>query len=211
MSDLKNRVALITGASRGIGRAIGERLGRDGAIVAVNYRDHLNEAEEAARAIERAGGRAKLFQADVSITDEICRLFGEFEIAFGGIDIFVANAGLPFIGVPIVDVEEEDFDRLFALNTKGSFIALQEAARRVRQGGRIIDVSTSTTVFPAAGMGVNSASKARSKLIVEVLAIRLGPRGITVNSVLRGATETAFIKVPPETERERMSQGSPFG
>ncbi|RZJ94814.1 MAG: SDR family NAD(P)-dependent oxidoreductase, partial [Novosphingobium sp.] len=144
MTSLKGKVALITGASRGIGRAIGERLGREGATVAINYRSRPEEAAEAVRAVEEAGGVARPFQADVADMADIRRLFAEVDTAFGGLDIVVANAGLPFIGVPVVDVKEEDFDRIFGLNAKGSFFVLQEAAKRVRDGGRIIDISTST-------------------------------------------------------------------
>jgi 3-oxoacyl-[acyl-carrier protein] reductase len=211
MSSLENKVALITGASRGIGRAIGERLGHDGAAVGVNYRNRPEEAAEAVRAIEGTGGRARAFHADVARVAEIRRLFAEVAAAFGGIDIVVANAGLPFIGVPVVDVTEEDFDRVNAVNNKGSFFVMQEAARRVRRGGRIVDISSSTTFFTAAGMGVHAASKAGSKLIVEVLAAELGAKRITVNSVMPGATRTEFIKDAPQSELDRIAAGTPLG
>lgn len=211
MTSLKGKVALITGASRGIGRAIGERLGREGATVAINYRSRPEEAADAVRAVEKAGGVARAFQADVANMADIGRLFSEVDSAFGGLDIVVANAGLPFIGVAVVDVREEDFDRIFGLNAKGSFFVLQEAAKRVRNGGRILDISTSTTAFTAQGMGLHAASKAGSKLIVEVLAIELGHRAITVNSVMPGATNTEFIKDAPQEERDRIAAGSPLG
>lgn len=211
MEGMAGKVALVTGASRGIGRAIAERLARAGATVAVNYRSRPGEAAEAVGAVEAAGGRARAFQADVSRVPEIRRLFAEVAEAFGGVDVVVANAGMPFIGVPVAEVTEEDFDRVNAVNNKGSFFVMQEAARRVRDGGRIIDVSSSTTFFTAAGMGVHAASKAGSKIIVEVLAAELGPRGVTVNSVMPGATRTEFIKDAPQAELDRIAAGSPLG
>ena len=211
MTSMKNKVALITGASRGIGRAIGEALGREGATVAINYRSRPEEAAEAVRAVEQAGGTARAFQGDVAELADIERLFDEVTSAFGGMDVVIANAGLPFIGVPVADVSEADFDRIFGLNAKGSFFVLQQAARRIRDHGRIIDISTSTTMFAGAGMGLHSASKAGSKLIVEVLALELGHRGVTVNSVMPGATNTEFLKDAPQSERQRVAAGSPLG
>jgi 3-oxoacyl-[acyl-carrier protein] reductase len=211
MSGIESKVALITGASRGIGRAIGERLGLAGATVAINYRSRRDEAVEVVRAIESAGGRARAFQADVAQVAEIRRLFAQVVAAFGGIDIVVANAGMPFIGVPVVEVTEEDFDRVYGVNNKGSFFVMQEAARHVRDGGRIVDISSSTTFYAAAGMGVHAASKAGSRLIVEVLAAELGSRRITVNSVMPGATRTEFIKDAPQSELDRIAAGSPLG
>ena len=164
-----------------------------GGSYGINYLSRPEGAAEAVRAIESAGSRAQAFQADVAQVAEIRRLFAGVAAAFGGIDIVVANAGMPFIGVPVIDVTEEDFDRVYGVNNKGSFFVMQEAARRVRHGGRIVDISSSTTFFTAAGMGVHAASKAGSKLIVEVLAAELGSKRITVNSVMPGATRTEFI------------------
>lgn len=211
MKSLLGKTVLITGASRGIGRAVGERLGRDGATIAVNYRSRPEEAQAAVSAIEQAGGRAKAFQADVADTTQIRRLFDDVEGEFDGLDVVIVNAGLPFIGVPVTDVTEQDFDRIYAVNSKGSFFVMQEAARRIRDHGRIVDISSSTTFFTAAGMGVHAASKAGSKLIVEVLAAELGHRGITVNSVMPGATRTEFLKDAPSSELDRIAEGSPLG
>jgi 3-oxoacyl-[acyl-carrier protein] reductase len=205
------KVALVTGASRGIGRVIAVRLARDGAAVALNSRSRPDEAADAARAVEQAGGRAQLAQCDMSVLADIGRVFDQAIDTFGRLDIVVANAGLPFIGVPVVDVTEADFDRISAVNWKGSFFTPQEAARRVADGGRIVDISSSTTVFTAAGMGLHAAGKAGSKIIVETLAAELGPRGITVNTVMPGATDTEFLKDAPQSERDRIASSTPLG
>src|SRR5918998_114599 len=118
-----------------------------GGSYGINYLSRPEGAAEAVRAIESAGSRAQAFQADVAQVAEIRRLFAGVAAAFGGIDIVVANAGMPFIGVPVIDVTEEDFDRVYGVNNKGSFFVMQEAARRVRHGGRIVDISSSTTFF----------------------------------------------------------------
>jgi 3-oxoacyl-[acyl-carrier protein] reductase len=208
---LAGKVALVTGASRGIGRALVERLAADGAAVVINYRSQAPEAEALAAALVDGGGRAVAVQADVSRVSDIRRLFDAAEGAFGGLDIVVANAGLPAIGVPFTDVTEAQFDRLFALNARGTFFVLQEAARRVRDGGRVVDVSSSTTVYPAAGFAVHASSKAGARVMVEVLAQELGPRGVTVNSVLPGGTDTAFLDGAPAAELERIRRASPLG
>ena len=136
-----SKVALITGAATGIGRAIAIRLAKDGIAVAINYVGNSSQADEVAKEIQANGGIAKAFSADVSKVLEIEHLFNEVSKAFGGIDIVVANAGIAVMGIPIVDVTEADFDRINAVNHKGTYFVLQQAAKQVRNGGRIIQIS----------------------------------------------------------------------
>ena len=201
MTDLRNKVALITGGGRGIGKAIAERYGALGASVVVNYSSGEAAARETVAEIERLGGTAIAVQADVSKVAEIERLFAASLEKFAGLDIVVANAGVELVGQPILDFTEADFDRVFAVNTKGTFFTLQQAAKHVRDNGRIIYVGSSTTAFPFAGRGLYSGSKIAPQLLVDVLAKEIGERGVTVNSILPTATEGAGVhtEVKPET------------
>ena len=209
MSDLRGKVALVTGSSRGIGRAIAERLARDGAAVAVNFSGGLADAEAVVSGIEQAGGRAVAIKADLSHVSEIRRLFAEVDTRLGRLDILVNNAGIGAL-TPLAEVDEETFDRVFAVNAKAVLFACQEAAKRLGQGGRIVNVSSSTTVFPLANTTIYAASKAVPKIYTEVLARELGPRGITVNSVTPGATEPGMFAGAPEAIKAFAAQSSPF-
>ena len=131
MANLKNKVALVTGSARGIGKAIAERFGALGASVVVNYATSEGPAQETVAAITRLGGAAMAVQADVAKVADIERLFAATLHAYGRVDIVVANAGLELVGTPIADVAESDYDRLFAVNTKGAFFTLQQAARHI--------------------------------------------------------------------------------
>jgi 3-oxoacyl-[acyl-carrier protein] reductase len=139
--NLRGKVAIVTGGARGIGRGIAERLAREGAAVIVNYLANDEAATDTIRTITEAGGKARAVKANLSRLDEINRLFDETEAAFGGIDIVVANAATAIIK-PFVEFTEEEYDRVFNVNAKGVFFIMQQAARRVRDGGRIIVVST---------------------------------------------------------------------
>jgi 3-oxoacyl-[acyl-carrier protein] reductase len=213
MGPLTDKVAIVTGASRGIGRAIAERLGRDGAAVVVNYATTPMQAEEVVRAIERTGGAAVAIGADVSRRAEVCRLFDQAEARFGGIDIVVNNAGVLSLGL-VTDVAEEEFDQLFAINARGAFFVLQESARRVRDGGRIISTSSSVTVRPLPQTAVYAASKAAVEQFTKVLAREVGERRITVNAVAPGGTETGMLtperatELKEETALRRVGQPS---
>jgi 3-oxoacyl-[acyl-carrier protein] reductase len=201
MTDLKGKVALITGSARGIGKAIAERYGSCGASVVVNYARDRERANATVDSIERLGGTAIAIQADVSKVADIERLFADTVERFGRLDIVVANAGVELVDRPVVDVSEEDFDRLFGVNTKGAFFTLQNAARHVADNGRIIYVGSSNTAYPLPGYGLYGGSKIAPQFLVQVLAKELGARGIAVNAILPTAIGGAGIftdEVKPE-------------
>ncbi len=132
-------------------------------------------------------------KADVSRPDEVERLFAETMQRFGTIDIVVANAGVELIDQPLLDATEAQFDRLFAVNTKGAFFTLQQAGKYIADNGRIISVGSSTTVLPAAGVGLYGASKMAARYVVGVLALELGQRGITVNTIIPTSIDGAGV------------------
>ena len=193
MTDLTCKVALITGSARGIGRAIAERYALLGAAVVVNYASSEAPALEAVAAIEAKGGRAIAIKADASQVAELGRLFTDTIQRLGQIDIVVANAGRELIETPIGDITEADFDRLFAINAKGTFFTLQLAAQHVTDNGRIIYIGSSTTRFPLPGYTLYGASKLGAQFAVESLAKEIGPRGVTVNTILPTVTEGAGV------------------
>ena len=209
MTPLSGRVAIVTGSARGIGRAVAERLGREGASVVVNYVRNADQAEEVVSAIESAGARALAVQADMSQIADIRRLFRETFDHFGRLDILVNNAGL-FQPHPIAEVTEDEFDAAFALNAKGAFFAFQEAARRMGDGGRIINISSCSTAMSLPGFAVYVGSKAAGEQFARALAKELGGRGITVNTVSPGFTETDMLPQDPEW-RKMGAQMSAFG
>jgi 3-oxoacyl-[acyl-carrier protein] reductase len=204
MTASTNRVGLVTGAATGIGRAIAIRLAKDGIAIAVNYVGNSTQADEVVNEIKEAGGVAAAFQADVSLVPEIVKLFNDVITAFGGIDIVVANAGVAVMGIPIIDVTEADFDHINAVNYKGTYFVLQQAAKQVRNGGRIIHISSSSSLYPAAGLGIYAPSKAAGKVVTEILAQELGHRQISVNSVFPGPTTTPLLQ--KEISKEEMER-----
>jgi 3-oxoacyl-[acyl-carrier protein] reductase len=193
MTNLKGKVALVTGSARGIGKAIAERFGALGASVVVNYATSEGPAQETVAAITRSGGIATAAQADVSKVADIDRLFATAIERYGRVDIVVANAGIELVGTPIAEVSESEFDRLFAVNTKGAFFTLKQAARHIADNGRVIYVGSSSTAFPLPGYALYSGSKMAPRFFVEVLAKELGPRGISVNSILPTVTVGAGL------------------
>lgn len=192
MSQGKGKVAIVTGASRGIGRAVAERLGFGGAVVIVNYHKNKAAAEEVVGAIADHGGRAVAVRGDVGVPADVRGLFEAASSEFGGVDIVVNNAALAIAG-PMEDMAEEDFDRLIAVNLKGVFISAQEAAKHLRDGGRVINVATGLQADAVAFLGAYGATKAGVEVLTRSLAHRLGPRGITVNAVAPGVTDTDML------------------
>lgn len=204
----EGKTALVTGSSRGIGRAIAERLAANGAAVVINYTRNSKQADETVSGIVARGGKAIAVQADVSKSDEVRRLFDQAEKAFGPLDIVVANAGV-FLRKPLLESTEEDYDYLFNSNTKSVFLTLREAARRVREGGRIVAVSTGGTKMPFADASLYLGSKGAVEQFVRSLARELGPRFITVNVLSPGFTNTDML---PDDEQIRTfgASLSPF-
>ena len=158
--SLKGKTAIVTGGSRGIGRAIAEKLAERGAAVVVNYTASSAAAGEVAKAITKAGGKAIAVQADVAKATDVKRLFAEAEKAFGKPAIVVANAGV-FAQKPVADTTDEDFDNIFNINARGAFFTLREAARQVQDGGRIVAISTGGTKLFIAGAAVYLGRRAR--------------------------------------------------
>ena len=193
---LAGKVALVTGASRGIGAAIARRLAAEGASVALTYSGSQDKADEVVRAIETAGGRAVAIKADASDAVATRAAVTQTIAAFGGIDILVNNAGIVSMA-PITDFTLEDFDRLMAINVRGVFVATQEASRHLRDGGRIINIgSVNSDMMPFAGGSVYALSKGAIASFTKGLARDLGSRGITVNNVQPGPVNT---DMNPET------------
>src|SRR2546430_10673576 len=155
---LEGKTALVTGGSRGIGRAIAERLAADGAAIVINYARNEQLAHEVVKAISAKGGKAIGVQADVSKPAELPRLFSEAEKAIGGLDIVIANAGVHIVK-PLIENTEADYDYIFDINTCGASLTMQEAGRRVRDGGRIVVVSTGGTKMHFGNMSVYICSK----------------------------------------------------
>ncbi|MFF0490274.1 glucose 1-dehydrogenase [Nocardia sp. NPDC004068] len=185
-------VAIVTGGSRGIGRAIALRLAADGAAVVVNYHRNATAATEVVTEIERAGGRALAVAADVADPPRLRALFETAEHRFGGLDVLVVNAGVAHFA-PIAETTDAAFHELFAVNTRATFHALREAANRLRDGGRIVVISSGAVATARPGSGAYAASKAAVDQLVRTAAAELGPRGITVNSVLPGAVRTEAL------------------
>lgn len=210
MSANPSKVAIVTGASRGIGAAVAERLARDGFTVVINYAGDAASAESLARKIEAAGGRALTAQADVADPAAVRRMFDAAETAFGGVDLVVNNAGIMQLS-PLADADDELFDRTVAINLKGSFNAMREAGRRLRDGGRIINFSTSIvgTLLPA--YGIYAATKAAVEAMTHILAKELRGRSITVNAVAPGPTATElFLKGKTPELIDHMAKMAPL-
>ncbi len=205
--NLSNKTALVVGGSRGIGRAICERLGDEGATVVVNYAHNRQAAEAVVETIIGKGGRAHAVQADISQPDAIKRLFDETEEAVGKLQIVVANAAIALIK-PAVDVSEAEYDAMFDTNTKGIYFIMQEAAKRLDDGGRIVVTSTGGTKMLFPGNSVYLGTKGAVEQFVRTFAQELGPRNITVNSLLPGFTDTDLL---PDRDRKVAASASPFG
>jgi 3-oxoacyl-[acyl-carrier protein] reductase len=191
-SPLKGKVAIVTGGSRGIGRAISQHLAAAGAAVIVNYAGNEAAARETIGLVEKGGGTASAVRADVGQPAEIRRLFDEAIERHDRVDILVNNAGVVLYKL-VKDTTEEDFDRIFKVNVRGLFFALKEAATRLAEGGRVINFSSTTTRVMLPTYATYSASKAAVEQLTRVFAKEMGPRRITVNAVLPGPVNTELF------------------
>ena len=206
----QTKVALVTGASRGIGAAIADRLAHDGFAVIVNYSGSAAEADALVRAIGDTGGRALSVKADVSDPAAVRRMFDSAETSLGGIDVLVNNAGIMQLA-NVADTEDTTFDRLIAVNLKGTFNTLREAAKRLRKGGRIINFSSSVVGLYQPTYGVYAATKAAVEAMTHVLSKELRGRNITVNAVAPGPTGTdLFLKGKSQETIDRLAKLAPL-
>ena len=189
MTKQINKVAIVTGASRGIGAVVAERLARDGFTGVINYSGDVKSAEALARKIEGKGGRALTAKADVSDPSAVRGMFDAAEAAFGAVDVLVNNAGIMKLA-KIADSDDALFDQHVAINLKGSFNAMREAAKRLRNGGRIVNFSTSVVGTKLETYGVYTATKSAVETMTAILSKELRGRGITVNAVAPGPVAT---------------------
>jgi 3-oxoacyl-[acyl-carrier protein] reductase len=210
MSKANRKVAIVTGASRGIGAAIAERLATDGFTVVINYAGSTAEAETLAGKIEQAGGRAITAKADVSDGSAVSRMFDMADAAFGGVDVLVNNAGIMRLA-SLADSDDALFDSQLAINLKGTFNTLREASRRLRNGGRIVNLSSSQTSLLHPTYGVYAGTKAAVEAMTHVLARELRGRNITVNAVAPGPTATKlFLDGKPKEVVDHLKNLAPL-
>ncbi|MCG8157310.1 SDR family oxidoreductase [Brenneria goodwinii] len=210
MSTNEKKVAIVTGASRGIGRAAAERLARDGFAVIINYASSDAAAREAVNAITATGGDVKAFKADVANETQVEALFDFTEQEFGGVDVTVNCAGI-MITKPVVDFTVEEFDRMHAINVRGTFLVSREAARRMRAGGAIINISTAAERQAMPAYGPYAMSKGAVEGLNLILARELKGRDITVNTVGPGPVATElFLNGKDEALVERIASFNPF-
>lgn len=215
MTTTPTRVAIITGASRGIGAVIARQLASEGFAVAINYASSAREASALVVELRQAGHKAMAVQADVANAADVARLFTETEQQLGKVDVLINNAGMLTV-MPLAQHSDELYDQTFNINTKGTFNTLREAATRLNSGGRIVNFSSSTVGMNLPGYAVYIASKAAVESLTQVFAKELRGRQITVNAIapgpvatqlfLQGKTEEqiqAFAKMPP---LERLGQ-----
>jgi len=210
MTQETTKVAIVTGASRGIGAAIAERLAGDGFTIIVNYSNNAAPAEALVRKIEAAGGRARAAKADVSDPAAVRALFDSAETAFGGVDVLMNNAGIMRLG-KLADADDATFDEQIAINLKGSFNGMREAARRLRDGGRVINFSTSIVGTRLETYGIYAATKAAVEVMTFILAREMRGRSITVNAVAPGPTATnLFLDGKSPELIDRMAKMTPM-
>ena len=207
MKKLEGKVALVTGAARGIGAAIAERLAADGASVAINYATSKEDAEALAERIRGNGGKAKAIHADIGNPSQAKAFVDAAVKEFGRLDILVNNAGKFHIG-PIGTVDEADVRSQFAVNVDGPIFATQAAASHFStEGGRVINVSSIAATHALAGLSVYSATKAALDALTRVWAAELGPRGVTVNAVAPGLVDTAMLRAATARMGEEAVKG----
>ncbi|HEY0290174.1 MAG TPA: SDR family oxidoreductase [Pseudomonas sp.] len=210
MNTHSKKVAIVTGSSRGIGAAIAERLAHDGFAVVVNYSGNAAPAVALVAKIEQQGGTALAVQADVSDSAAVKNLFDTANSAFGGVDVLVNNAGVMALA-PLGETDDATFDRLVAINFKGTFNTLREATRHLRNGGRIVNFSSSVTALLQPTYSIYAATKAAVESMTSILAKELRGRNITINAVAPGPTATdLFLHGKPQEVIERLAKLAPL-
>ena len=212
MGVLDGKGAVVTGGSRGIGRAIVQRLAGDGATVVFNFARSAEHAAQVEQEVRDAGGRAHGVRIDLAHPGAINDLMAVADEHLDGLDILVNNAALEFAPAPIADIDEELYDAVMAVNAKSTFLTIRHAARTMREGGRIINISTLNTTRPAPGIAPYAASKGAIEQLTKVAATELGARGITVNAVCPGATDTDLLRsTNPAVALEQIATITPLG
>src|ERR1700722_5266383 len=210
MQQNNAKVALVTGASRGIGMAVAERLARDGFKLIINYSENAAPAEELVRKLEGAGVQAIAVKADISDPRAVREMFDAAETAFGGVDVLVNNAGIMALA-SIAETDDASFDRQLAVNLKGTFNTLREAAKRLRGGGRIVNFSSTVVGLLMPTYGAYVATKAAVEGLTSVLAQELRGGTITVNAAAPGPAATdLFLKGKPQEVVDRMAKMAPL-
>ncbi|PMS18561.1 3-ketoacyl-ACP reductase [Trinickia dabaoshanensis] len=206
------KVAIVTGASRGIGASIATRLAADGFAVIVNYAGRAADANAVVEQIKADGGRAAAIQADVSVPAQVAAMFDQTITLFGGVDVLVNNAGIMQPGLTtLAETDDALFDRLVAINLKGTFNTLRLAANKLREGGRIVNFSSSLTAFALPGYSIYAGTKAAVETMTLIFAKELRGRGITVNAVAPGPTATElFLKDKTPEQVERLAKMPPL-
>jgi 3-oxoacyl-[acyl-carrier protein] reductase len=210
MTESTPRVAIVTGGSGGIGRAVAERLAADGMSVLVHYAGNPGRAKDTVDAIVAAGGTASMAQADVADETEVAALFDEAERRYGGVDVVVHTAGIMLLS-PLAELDLDDLDRMHRTNIRGTFVVDQQAARRVRRGGAIINFSTSVTKIALPSYTAYAASKGAVDAMTLILARELRGRDITVNAVAPGPTATPlFLDGKEQSVVDHMASMAPL-
>ena len=205
------RTALVTGGTGGMGRVIAARLAADGFDVAVAYAGSVDLADATVKEIAGHGRRGAAFAADIADEEAASALFDALEDRFGRLDVVVHTAGINH-PVPLIDLDLADFDAIHRVNVRGTFVVDQQAARRVRDGGSIVNISSSMVRFAPPGLSAYAASKAAVDALTRILAKELRGRDITVNAVAPGPTATeAFLHSTPSDEQEQLAALPPLG
>ncbi len=207
---MTERVAIVTGASGGIGHAVAVRLGQAGMAVAVHYAGNRDRAQAVADEVAAAGGRAMVVSADVADEEQIAAVFDQVEKKFGGIDVVVHTAGIMLLS-PLTELKFDDFDRMHRTNVRGTFVVSQQAARRVRNGGAIINFSTSVTKIALTGYTAYAATKGAVDAMTLILAKEMRGRDVTVNAVAPGPTATPlFLDGKPQEVIDHLKSMPPL-
>ncbi|CAN5557242.1 SDR family oxidoreductase [soil metagenome] len=210
MTEIQTKTAIVTGASGGIGGAVAERLARDGFAVIVNYAGNAAPAQALVDKIKAQGGKALAVQADIGDAAAVAAMFDTAEASFGGVDVLINNAGIMQLAT-LADSDDALFDRHISVNLRGTFNTLREAARRLRDGGRIINFSSSVTSLLQPTYGVYAATKGAVEAMTSILAKELRGRNITVNAIAPGPTATKlFLDGKPQAVIDHLSKLAPL-